>query len=98
MGWSTTRPRGRSLTTPGSVDSASTVGRSSSRSRTPMRPAAQAKARWDALDVGIAGLAAEPPFAEIVGRLCCLRGVGTLTALALTVELGDWTRFRPQSL
>ena len=40
----------------------------------------------------------EPPFAEIVGRLCCLRGVSTLTALALTVELGDWQRFRPQSL
>jgi transposase len=46
----------------------------------------------------IAELAATPPFAEIVGRLCCLRGVATLTALALTVELGDWSRFRPQSL
>ncbi len=40
----------------------------------------------------------EPPFADVVGRLCCLRGVSTLTALALTVEIGDWTRFRPQSL
>ena len=58
----------------------------------------QAKARRDALDEAIAELAGEPPFAEIVGRLCCLRGVGTLTALALTVELGDWTRFRPQAL
>jgi transposase len=58
----------------------------------------QAKARRDALDGAIAELAAEPPFSEIVGRLCCLRGVATLTALALTVELGDWTRFRPQSL
>src|SRR2546423_8718800 len=58
----------------------------------------QAKARRDALDEAIAELACEPPFAEIVGRLCCLRGIGTLTALALTVELGDWTRFRPQSL
>jgi transposase len=60
--------------------------------------AAQAKARRDALDQAIGELAGEPPFAEIVGRLCCLRGIGTLTALALTVELGDWTRFRPQSL
>ncbi len=60
--------------------------------------ALQAKARRDALDQAIDELAAEPPFAEIVGRLCCLRGVATLTALALTVELGDWTRFRPQSL
>ena len=58
----------------------------------------QAKTRRDALDVAIAELAAEPPFAEVVGRLCCLRGVSTLTALGLTVELGDWTRFRPQSL
>ncbi len=58
----------------------------------------QTKTRRDALDRAIVELAAEPPFAETVGRLCCLRGVSTLTALALTVELGDWTRFRPQSL
>src|SRR5207237_10669492 len=58
----------------------------------------QAKTRRDALDVAIAELAAEPPFAGIVGRLRCLRGVSTLTALGLTVELGDWSRFRPQSL
>ena len=58
----------------------------------------QAKLRRDALDQAIAELAAEEPFAEIVGRLVCLRGVSTLTALALTVELGDWQRFRPQSL
>ena len=59
---------------------------------------AQAKGRRDALDHAIAELAGEPPFAEVVGRLVCLRGVSTLTALALTVELGDWQRFRPQSL
>jgi transposase len=58
----------------------------------------QTKTRRDALDRAIVELAAEPPFAEIVGRLCCLRGVSTLTALGLTVELGDWTRFRPQSV
>jgi transposase len=58
----------------------------------------QTKARRDALDDAIAELACEPPFAEVVGRLCCLRGVSTLTALGLTVEIGDWTRFRPQSL
>jgi transposase len=58
----------------------------------------QAKTRRDALDAAIGGLASEPPFVEIVGRLCCLRGVSTLTALGLTVELGDWSRFRPQSL
>ena len=58
----------------------------------------QTKSRRDALDWAIAELALEPPFVEVVGRLCCLRGVSTLTALALTVEIGDWTRFRPQSL
>ena len=60
--------------------------------------AVHAKTRRDALDQAIAELAAEPPFADIVGTLCCLRGVSTLTALGLTVELGDWHRFRPESL
>jgi len=79
------------------------------RQRFPSRPlqlaleesyaaAAQAKVRRDALDQAIVELAGEPPFAEVVARLQCLRGVGTLTAFALTVELGDWTRFRPQAL
>jgi len=58
----------------------------------------QVKARRDALDAAIVEIAAEPPFAEVVGRLVCLRGVSTLTALALTVELGDLQRFRPHSL
>lgn len=59
---------------------------------------AHAKGRRDALDQAIAELAGEAPFAEVVGRLVCLRGVSTLTALALSVELGDWQRFRPRSL
>lgn len=58
----------------------------------------QTKTRRDALDRAIVELASEPPFAEVVGRLCCLRGISTLTALGLTVELGDWQRFRPQAL
>ena len=58
----------------------------------------QAKTRRDALDRAIVELASEPPFADTVGRLVCLRGVASLTALALTVEIGDWQRFRPQSL
>jgi hypothetical protein len=48
--------------------------------------------------VAIAELAASQPYVDVVGRLVCLRGVSTLTAFALTVELGDWSRFRPQSL
>jgi transposase len=57
-----------------------------------------AKNRRDALDKAITRLAATPPYADVVSRLVCLRGVSTLTAFALTVELGDWHRFRPASL
>jgi hypothetical protein len=58
----------------------------------------QARTRRDALDLAIREAAAAPAFAEGVARLVCLRGVSTLTALALTVELGAWRRFRPLSL
>jgi transposase len=57
-----------------------------------------AKTRRDALDTAISELAAAPPYVDVVERLVCLRGVSTLTAFALTVELGDWRRFRPESL
>jgi transposase len=57
-----------------------------------------AKSRRDALDKAITEFAATPPYVDVVGRLVCLRGVSTLTAFALTVELGDWNRFRPESL
>ncbi len=57
-----------------------------------------AKTRRDALDKAITELAATPPYVEVVERLVCLRGVSTLTAFALTVELGDWRRFRPEAL
>jgi transposase len=57
-----------------------------------------AKTRRDALDEAIAELAATAPYVDVVERLVCLRGVSTLTAFALTVELGDWHRFQPQSL
>jgi transposase len=57
-----------------------------------------AKSRRDALDEAIAELAGAPPSVDVVGRLVCLRGVSTLPAFALTVELGDWNRFRPASL
>ena len=58
----------------------------------------EAKARRDRLDQAIAELAAAPPYRDVVARLCCLRGVSTLTALALTVELGEWQRFDPARL
>lgn len=51
------------------------------------------EARRDRLDRAIAQLALEPAWAPVVSRLCCLRGVGVLTGVALAVEIGDWTRF-----
>jgi transposase len=57
-----------------------------------------AKTRRDALDKAITELAATEPYVDVVERLVCLRGVSTLTAFALTIELGDWHRFRPASL
>jgi transposase len=54
--------------------------------------------RRDGLDERIAELAAEPRDAPVVGRLSCLRGVGTLTAFALTVEIGDWHRLTGASI
>jgi transposase len=51
------------------------------------------QARRDRLDRAIEVMAAEPAFAPAVGRLCCLRGVATLTGFGLAVEIGDWHRF-----
>ena len=51
------------------------------------------KARRDRLDQAIAAMAADSPFTDVTHRLACLRGISTLTAFALAVELGDWHRF-----
>ena len=51
-------------------------------------------ARIEALEQAIAETAEQRPWAELVARLRCLRGVDTLTALALVAELGDFGRFR----
>ncbi|GAA4770207.1 IS110 family transposase [Actinomycetospora chibensis] len=50
-------------------------------------------ARRDRLDAAIEEMAATEPLAGPVGRLRCLRGVSTLTATALCVEVADWHRF-----
>jgi transposase len=50
-------------------------------------------ARIETLEREIDALAAAPPFAPLVGRLRCLRGVDTLTALGLVAEIGDFDRF-----
>ena len=38
-------------------------------------------------------MAADSEFTPVVRRLGCLRGISTLTAFALAVEIGDWHRF-----
>jgi transposase len=50
-------------------------------------------ARRDRLDAAIATLAADSELTPIVHRLGCLRGISTLTAFGLAVEIGDWDRF-----
>lgn len=56
------------------------------------------KARRDRLDQAIATMAADSEFTPMVRRLGCLRGVGTLTGLALAVEVGDWQRFTGKTI
>lgn len=56
-------------------------------------------ARKQALDERLSRLACEGDWAPTVARLRCLRGIDTLTALALTLEIGDFHRFaRPSRL
>jgi transposase len=47
-------------------------------------------ARRDRMDAAIIAMATESVFTPLVTRLGCLRGVSTLTAFGLAVELGDW--------
>jgi transposase len=57
-----------------------------------------ATAARDRLDEQIMVVAASPRFADPVNRLGCLRGISALTGLALTVEIGDWSRFSGSSI
>jgi len=50
-------------------------------------------ARRDRLDGLIAEHAHEPQWAALVGRLRCLRGIDTLTAVGLIAEIGDFSAF-----
>jgi transposase len=56
------------------------------------------KARRDRLDAAITAMAGDSEFTPIVRRLGCPRGVSTLTAFALAVEIGDWDRFTGNSI
>jgi transposase len=57
-----------------------------------------AQARRDRLDEKITQMANDSPFTDTTRRLCCLRGISTLTGFALAVEIGDWTRFTGSSI
>ena len=57
-----------------------------------------ALARRQRLDAQITALAADGEFAAVTRRLCCLRGISTLTGVALAVEIGDWSRFTGASI
>lgn len=54
--------------------------------------------RRDRLDAAIAELAADSAYTPVVTRLGCLRGVSTLTAFGLAVEIGDWDRLTGRSI
>ncbi|HYS40322.1 MAG TPA: transposase, partial [Pseudonocardiaceae bacterium] len=51
------------------------------------------EARRDRLDKAISEMAQDLVWSPVVTRLSCLRGVSTLTAFGLAVEIGDWHRF-----
>jgi transposase len=55
-------------------------------------------ARRDRLDAAITRMAAAEPWAPVVTRLACVRGIGTLTGFGLAVEIGDWQRFTGRSI
>jgi transposase len=56
-------------------------------------------ARKAALDERLSRLALEGEWSATVARLRCFRGIDTLTAFVLCLEIGDWTRFpRPAKL
>ena len=50
-------------------------------------------ARRDRLDALIAEQAHDRRWAALVGRLRCMRGVDTLTAVGLIAEIGDFAAF-----
>lgn len=45
------------------------------------------------LEARIETIAQREPYAAVVGKLMCFKGIGTLTALSLVVEIGDFRRF-----
>ena len=54
--------------------------------------------RRSRLDAAITAMAADGEFTPVVRRLSCLRGISTLTAFGLAVEIGDWHRLTGRSI
>lgn len=55
--------------------------------------------RRDGLERQMAALVPDSPWTETIGRLRCLRGIDTLSALGLAAEIRDFARFdRPELL
>jgi transposase len=50
------------------------------------------------LDDAITAMAADSEFTPVVHRLGCIRGVATLTAFGLAVEIGDWHRLTGRAI
>jgi transposase len=53
-----------------------------------------AEARIERLERETRALSEQGPWRELVARLRCLRGVDTLTAVSIAVEVGDFSRFK----
>jgi transposase len=53
--------------------------------------------RRGTLEAAITELVPSSPWAQDIARLRCLRGIDTLTAVGLAVEVGDFTRFENPS-
>jgi transposase len=54
----------------------------------------QVDRRIAVLESEIARIAADGPHTELIGRLRCLRGIDTLTAVGVVCEVGDFHRFK----
>lgn len=55
------------------------------------------RARRDRLERSLGELAERSAWADTIGRLRCLRGIDTLSAVGLIAEVGDFARFRHPS-
>jgi transposase len=54
--------------------------------------------RRDRLDKAITKIAYDSQYTPVVRALECLRGISTLTAFGLAVEIGDWSRFTGRTI